>query len=67
MTVKELRNALQTARDDDVVMICAKAEARLVGGTYAVRVMTAGAGFDWDHGRFLISPECELRRVQSER
>ena len=67
MTVKELRQALENARDDDVVMVCAKSQGRVVGGTYAIPVMWACAGFDWNHGRFLIRPSCELRKVQDER
>jgi len=67
--VKELKEILAIAsagHDDDEVVIEIKAEPLHIGGTPFVKVKDAWYGFDWEHGKFYLTPSEELRKCQNK-
>ena len=60
MKVSELKHILQYAKDDDEVMISIKLPYVTVGARPMVAVKSAGSGFDWEHGKFILNPEENL-------
>ena len=47
-------------REDPEVVIQIKLPYSTVGGQPTVRVKSIQMGFDWDHGKFIITPEENL-------
>ncbi len=69
MTVRELQERLefyaaQYSADDDVVVQLSEPS---VGITSFTNVTYAGSGFDWDSGRFWITPEKKLLSKEKDR
>jgi hypothetical protein len=60
MKVGELKRTLDNANDDTEVMIVVKLPFSTVGGTPVVPVKFAHEGFDWDKGKFILTPEESL-------
>ena len=54
MKVHELKLALNESNDDDEVTIAIKLPYSTVGRSPMVNVKTAGSGFDWDRGNFIL-------------
>ncbi|MBU2721806.1 hypothetical protein [Acidithiobacillus ferridurans] len=66
MQVKELKELLKRShRDGDNVSICVFRPGT-IGGTPAVPLKSAYAGFDWDQGKFLLEPEAPVELVDSD-
>ena len=60
MKVSELRLALNESSDDDEVSILITLPYSTVGRRPMVSIKTAGFGFDWDSGNFILSPTEDL-------
>ena len=60
MKVKDLKQALERANDDDEVVILCKRSTTTVGPSPHVKVKYANNGFDWNHDKFMLSPAEEL-------
>lgn len=60
MKVSELKQRLESANDDDTVSIAIKLPFVTVGAIPVVDVTVAFSGFDWDRGKFIITPEENL-------
>jgi hypothetical protein len=65
MKVRELRQALQFAREDDDVFILLKSKGSFLGGArHMVPIESVSSGFDWEHGRFIIKPSKNLKEEE---
>jgi hypothetical protein len=53
-------NEERMVREDPEVVIQVKLPYSTVGGQPTVRVKSIQMGFDWDHGKFIITPEENL-------
>jgi hypothetical protein len=60
MKVKELKHILERSNDDDNVMVAIKKPHITVGAIPTVPVKYAFTGFDWESGKFIITPEENL-------
>jgi len=49
-----------TSRDDLEVVVCIKLPYATVGSRPTVPVTSVQAGFDWDRGKFIITPKEDL-------
>jgi hypothetical protein len=56
MKVSQLKEALRESNDDEEVTIAIKLPYSIVGRSPMVNVKTAGFGFDWDSGNFILYP-----------
>ena len=57
MKVSELKQRLESAKDDDNVMIAIKLPYVTVGAIPMTSVKLAFNGFDWEKGNFILTPE----------
>lgn len=62
MKVKELRQILSHANDDETVCIPVFRVGG-VGGRAFVEVKSTYSGFDWDNGKFFLNGSEELREI----
>lgn len=60
MKVSELKQRLECANDDDTVSIAIKLPFSTIGAIPVVGVTVAFSGFDWDSGKFIVTPEENL-------
>ena len=60
MKVSELKQKLEHANDDDSVMIAIKLPFVTVGPIPTTSVKYAFTGFDWEKGKFILTPEENL-------
>lgn len=60
MKASELKQKLERVKDDDDVMIAIKLPYTTVGAIPMVPVKQAYNGFDWENGKFIITPEEDL-------
>lgn len=71
MTLLELKQAVDRAvslytNADQVNVVVKVSRVGAVGATSAVSIKHANLGIDWDHGRFLIYPETDLREIDRD-
>lgn len=57
MKVSELKRKLEHAKDDDNVVVAIKLPFVTVGALPSVPISLAFTGFDWDNGKFILTPE----------
>ena len=60
MKVGELKKRLEHVNDEEEVRIEIKMPFTTVGGIPTVGVKFAHSGFDWDNGKFMLTPEENL-------
>lgn len=60
MKVADLKIALQYAKDDEEVVIGVSLPYSTIGASPMVSVKSAGSGFDWERGRFIMNPVEEV-------
>jgi hypothetical protein len=60
MKVSELKQRLECANDDDDVCVPILLPYNTVGAIPTVSIMFAYSGFDWERGKFIITPEENL-------
>lgn len=60
MKVSELKQRLESANDDDDVCVAIKLPFATVGAIPTVNVELVFSGFDWDRGKFIVTPEENL-------
>ena len=62
----EAMQSILSTHGDAEVLVCVQSQGELRGHTPAVAVTEAHAGFDWDRGRVLLSPERPLIALSAE-
>ena len=60
MKVSELKQKLEHANDNDSVMVAVKLPYATVGPIPTISVKYAFTGFDWEKGKFILTPEENL-------
>ena len=66
MKAEQLKQMLERVKDDDEVMIAIKLPFSTVGAIPMVPVKHAWKGFDWENGKFIITPEEELTPAERD-
>jgi len=63
MTLGELKKRVDAAlkqRDSEGFIVCIPNNKGVMGGQSVTSVKSVQSGFDWDRGKFIIYPECEM-------
>ena len=77
MKVSELKHMLDFAQEEDELVIAVNLPYVTVGRQPVITVESASSGFDWDRGKFILSPkenltpsdrdfEAKMKKMQEE-